>query len=559
MIPIDEAPKLAPFTLRGHNPDVLNTIANLSNDEVFTPPELANQMLDMIEKAWAEGNNGANIWADHTVTFLDPFTKSGVFLREITARLVKGLEEWMPDLQQRVNHILAKQVFGIGITQLTSLLARRSVYCSKSATGKHSIVKTFDRDWGNIWFKRTEHTWVGGTEKVITTDENGKTVLKATNGRCKYCGASQKEYERSDSLESHAYAFIHTDDIKTRMAELFGENMHFDVIVGNPPYQLSDGGFGTSAAPIYQLFVEQAKNLEPRYLAMVTPSRWFSGGRGLDTFREAMLGDNRLRFIEDFPDSNDVFPGTQIKGGVSFWLWDRDNSGEVHVSTHEGAGKISVDTRPLVEPGADVFIRYNTAVPILKKVMKATTGNELPLALEPEKRFMELVSSAKPFGLRTFFKGKQNPFSGAVKIYENGGVGFVDRGQITKNDELVDQWKILIPRAGSGSDSFPHSILGRPFISEPGSASTETYNCIGPFSSKTVCENAISYITTRVFRFLVLLHKSSQDANRGVYSFVPIQDFSKSWTDEELYAKYNLTDEEISFIESMVRPMELGE
>ena len=259
----------ASFTLRGRNPDVLTCIANLSNDEVFTPPEFANRMLDTLAEAWAANNGGADLWADSTVRFLDPCTKSGVFLREITSRLTKGLAAEIPDLQKRVDHILTKQVFGIGITHLTSLLARRSVYCSKHANGKHSIAKGFASDAGNIWFERMEHTWV--------------------DGRCKYCGASQKTFDRGEGLETHAYAFIHTDDIKTRVAELFGGNMQFDVIIGNPPYQLDDGGYGTSAAPIYQLFVEKALDLDPRYAVFVTPSRWMAGGKGLDKYRERML------------------------------------------------------------------------------------------------------------------------------------------------------------------------------------------------------------------------------------------------------------------------------
>ena len=245
--------KQVSFTLRGRNPDVLTCIANLSNDEVFTPPELANRMLDMLAEAWAADHGGASLWADKTVRFLDPFTKSGVFLREIASRLTQGLAQQIPDLQERVNHILTQQVFGIGITRLTSLLARRSVYCSKYANGAHSIAKGFNSDAGNIWFARTEHSW--------------------RNSNCTFCGASQAAMDRGEDLETHAYAFIHTDNIKTRMTELFGGTMQFDVIVGNPPYQLNDGGYGTSAAPIYQLFVEQAKALEPRYLSMVIPAR----------------------------------------------------------------------------------------------------------------------------------------------------------------------------------------------------------------------------------------------------------------------------------------------
>ena len=292
----------ASFTLRSRNPDVLTCIANLSNDEVFTPPEFANRMLDTLAEAWATDHNGANLWADQMVKFLDPCTKSGVFLREITKRLNEGLAAGIPDLEKRVDHILTKQVFGIGITNLTSLLARRSLYCSKYANGEHSIAKGFKSDAGNIWFERTEHAWA--------------------DGKCTYCGASEKAFERGESLETHAYAFIHTDDIKARIAELFGDDMQFDVIIGNPPYQLDDGGYGTSAAPIYHRFVEQAKKLEPRYLSLVIPARWFAGGKGLDEFRGSMLADDRLRSIDDYLSASDVFPGVGLKGGVCYFLWD---------------------------------------------------------------------------------------------------------------------------------------------------------------------------------------------------------------------------------------------
>jgi site-specific DNA-methyltransferase (adenine-specific) len=339
----------ASFTLRGRNPDVLTCIANLSNDEVFTPPELANRMLDMLTEAWGNDHGDANLWADKNVRFLDPFTKSGVFLREITRRLTLGLAQEIPDLQERVNHILTQQVFGIGITRLTSLLARRSVYCSKHANGAHSVVQGFDNDAGNIWFERIEHAWV--------------------HGKCTFCGASQAAMDRGEALETHAYAFIHTDNIKTRMTELFGDDMQFDVIIGNPPYQLTDGGYGTSAAPIYQLFVEQAKALEPRYLSMVIPARWFAGGKGLDEFRESMLADNRLRSIADYLSAADVFPGVGLKGGVCYFLWNRDHPGLCDVSTHFKDWPVSTATRPLMENGADIFIRFNEGLSILKKVM----------------------------------------------------------------------------------------------------------------------------------------------------------------------------------------------
>ncbi len=550
----------AAFELRGRNPDVLTCIANLSNDEVFTPPEFANQMLDTLAATWADSNDGANIWADKTVRFLDPFSKSGVFLREITTRLTLGLAEEIPDLADRVDHILTKQVFGIGITTLTSLLARRSLYCSKYANGPHSIAKSFKTEEGNIWFERTEHTWVGGSKPVLTADEHGNPVERYKNGKCKYCGASQTEYARGGDLETHAYAFIHTDDIKARIAELFGEKMQFDVIIGNPPFQLNDGGFGTSAAPLYHHFVSQAKALQPRMLAMITPARWFVGGKGLDEFRRAMLLDDRLRTINDFPNSNDVFPGTQIKGGVCYFLWERDTPGDVTVNTHDQTQIISSASRPLLEPGAAVFIRYNEGVGILKKVLAIdlSTAAEHAAATLPEQiQFRSLVSARKPFGFDTTFSGTSDCDEGDLTVYRKGGIGYVKRGAVSTGRHLIDEWKVFIPRAGSGSDSFPHPILGRSFVGAPGTISSETYLCIGPLRSECEASNLRTYVATRLLRFLVLLHKASQDTTRAVYSFVPLQDFSHPWTDEQLYAKYGITDDEVAFIESMIRPMEL--
>lgn len=530
----------ASFSLRGRNPDVLTCIANLSNDEVFTPPEFANRILDTLAAAWAANHGGANLWADKSVRYLDPFTKSGVFLREITSRLTEGLKYEIPDLQQRVNYILSQQVFGISITHLTSLLARRSVYCSKFANGKHSVAKSFTAEQGNIWFERTEHTW--------------------QDGKCVFCGASEKTLNRGRGFETHAYAFIHTDDINTRTAELFGGDMQFDVIIGNPPYQLDDGGYGTSAAPIYQRFVEQAKKLEPRFLSMIIPARWFAGGKGLDEFREAMLSDNRMREINDYLTASDVFPGVGLKGGVCYFLWDRDNPGLCRVATHFKDWPVSTATRPLLEEGADVFIRFNEGLSVLKKVVAVESDQDKSLSLPENKRFDRLVSSRKPFGLDTVFKGKAKKGARDLAVYKRGGIGYIVRRQITANTHLIDKWKVYVGRAAPGTgnrDTYPHRIIGTPFVGEPGSISSETYLCIGPFDSKDEAECVLSYLTCRLTRFLILLHKPSQDTTRKVYTFVPTQDWTKRWADADLYAKYGLTASEISFIEKIVRPMEL--
>jgi Eco57I restriction-modification methylase len=534
----------ANFSLRGRNPDVLTCIANLSNDEVFTPPELANRMLDMLAQAWAADHDGADLWADKSVRFLDPCTKSGVFLREITSRLTQGLAHEIPDLQKRVDHILKNQVFGIGVTRLTSLLARRSVYCSKHANGQHSIGKAFKTGAGNIWFERLEHDWVKDGDK----------------GKCSYCGASQAALDRGAELETHAYAFIHTDDIKARMAELFGANMQFDVIIGNPPYQLNDGGYGTSAAPIYQMFVEQAKALEPRYLSMIIPARWFAGGKGLDEFRESMLTDDRLRSIDDYLTASDVFPGVGLKGGVCYFLWNKDHRGNCKVATHFKDWPVFTAERRLLEDGADIFIRFNEGLSILKKVIAHETKQSVSLALPAKKRFDQLVSSLRPFGLRTFFRGNKKKTAGDVLVYQNGGTAYVSKSETTGGENLIDKWKIYIGRAAPGTgnkDTYPHRIISTPFIGEPGSICSETYLCIGPFESKDEAESALSYLTCRLTRLLILLHKPSQDTTRKVYTFVPTQKWNKLWSDKDLYAKYGITESEIEFIEKVVRPMDL--
>jgi site-specific DNA-methyltransferase (adenine-specific) len=493
-----------------------------------------------LEQAWAARNGGASIWADKTVTFLDPFTKSGVFLREIAKRLIAGLEAEIPDLQERVDHILTKQVFGIATTRITALLARRSLYCSKHATGPHSVARGFgDNDDGNIWFERMEHVPEGD--------------------RCRYCGATGELLKRGVHEENYAYAFIHTADIKVRVSELFGGKMQFDVIIGNPPYQLNTEGHGTQARPIYQDFVEQAKALEPRFLSMIIPARWFSGGMGLDDFREAMLSDDRVRVIEDYLTASDVFPGVGLKGGVCYFLWDRENRGTCRVSTHYNNLNSNVTERRLLEEGLDVFVRFNEGVSILQKVAKYEGSPEGSLMVPQDKRFIDLVSSIGAFGLDTKFRGKDVGLNDDLAVYRNGGIGYIEREKVSRETHVFDKWKVFVGAAAPGTgnkDTYPHKILSTPFIGKPGTISSWTYNYIGPFDTERQAKSAISYLTCRFTRFLILLHKPSQHTNRKVYTFVPKQTWDRDWTDAELYAKYGLSDDEILFIEKLVRPMD---
>ena len=518
----------ASFTLRGRNPDVLTCIANLSNDEVFTPPEFANRMLDTLAEAWAADHNGASLWADKKVKFLDPFTKSGVFLREITRRLNEGLASEIPDVQMRVDHILTKQVCGIAITHLTSLLARRSLYCSKHANGAHSVARSFTTEKGNIWFERMEHTWDGA--------------------KCHYCGAPKAIFDRKKGMENHAYAFIHTNNIKTRIAELFGDGMQFDVIVGNPPYQMTGGAGGSSDSSIYHLFVQQALKLGPRYTCMVIPSRWMAGGRGLDEFRAEMLNSGHLRRLTDFPDSGDAFPGVQIKGGVCYFLWDGSHNGTCDVTRVSGGNEHIQKSRKLGE--FDIFVRDERALGILRKVLS-----------KKEPSIVELVSGDTPFGVATNFDDwseKSGAGTIALHLINRGKrtVGFVKRAHIHKNTEAIDVWKVLVPKAYGAGEAFPHQILGKEIVAPPPSACTQSYLVVSPFRSERAANSFASYYRTRLFRFLVSPRKITQDALRSTYSWVPQQSWDKAWTDEKLYEKYGISKAEIDFIESMIRPMD---
>lgn len=495
--------------MKNYNPDVLTCLANLSNDEVFTPPVVVNRMLDLLP---------AELWSNPDARFLDPVSKTGVFLREIAKRLMEGLSERIPDRQQRADHIFTRQLFGLAITELTALLSRRSVYCSKQANGPYSVCTAFHDADGNIRFRSTEHTW--------------------QSGRCRYCGASREVYDRDDTLESHAYEFIHTENPETIFSD-----MKFDVIIGNPPYQLSDGGNGASASPLYHRFVRQAQKLKPRYLTMIIPSRWFGGGKGLDDFRREMLNDNHIRVLVDYENASDCFPGVDIAGGVCYFLWDRDNPGlcdVVNIRNNETMHSV----RALNE--FDTFIRHDQAASIVRKV--CAFG---------EPMMSNMVSSSKPFGLRTFVRPQE---SGDILLRWQNGEGPYRRDEITVGRELIDKWKVITSyvgydHAGNPGKDGKRRVFSKIDILPPGTICTETYLVVGNFDTEQEAKNLVAYMKTLFFRFLVAQCMYSHHITKEAYRLVPIQDFSQSWTDEKLYVKYGITDEEFLYIKTTIRTM----
>ncbi len=496
---------------QNYNPDVLNCLANLSSDEVFTQPKLVNDLLNLLPQ---------EIFKDKNTSFLDPVCKTGVFLREIVKRLDKGLEKEIPERQKRINHIFSKQIFGIAITELTALLSRRSVYCSKTANGKYSACDTFNEPNGNIHFERIDHSW--------------------KNDRCVFCGTNKENFERGDELETHAYQFIHTETLR----EIF--KMKFDVIIGNPPYQLSDGGFGKSATPIYHKFVQQAKKLNPRFLTMIIPARWFGGGKGLNHFRTEMLNDNHISKIVDFEDASDVFPGVSVAGGICYFLWERDSTGQCEViNFHNGTKTIS--TRSLNE--FETFIRHSEAVPIIRKIKNKN-----------EKKMSEQVSSYRPFGLRTYVKPQK---SGDIILHWQKGEGPFSRKDITIGVEMIDKWKVISSRSGHEHGGNPgiegkRRVLSKIEILPPGTICTETYLVIGSYDKEKEAKNLVNYMKTFFFRFLVSQLMYSHSITKDTYEFVPVLDMNIKWTDKMLFEQYGLSDEEIQFIKSKIRPMELN-
>jgi site-specific DNA-methyltransferase (adenine-specific) len=494
---------------KAHVPDILDCIANLSSDEVFTPPDVANQVLNLLPE---------DLWSNPDIKILDPCCKTGIFLREAARRFMKGLEEKIPDEEKRREHIFKNMLHGIAITQLTALVSRRSLYYTKEADNKFSVAD-FDNPDGNISYKRMEHDYV--------------------QGKCRICGSPFENLERGDTMENYAYQFIHEQE---------ASEMKFDVVVGNPPYQLQDGGGlkGSSASPIYQLFVNQAFRLKPRYVAMVIPSRWFSGGKGLDEFREQMLSSTNFRELIDYPAAADLFPTVEIKGGVCYFVWDSKYEGPCNVTTNISGQQPTISKRYLGEHG-DTFVRYAEAIPILQKVQSKS------------KKFVdEHVKARKPFGLNSNFADYFDKQSGnSIELYRLGGKSFVKRNQIISNEHLIDEWKVLLGKGYNGGDAFPHQIMGHPLVAAPGSACTETYLILGTFKNKKEAENFAAYVRTRFFRFLVFLRKNTQNMSQSKFRFAPQMDLSISWTDESLYKYFGISKEEISFIESLVREMQI--
>ena len=564
------------------NFDILETITNVGNDEVFTPRRTVDILLDSLPE---------EVWHNPEYKWLNPATKNGIFEREIAIRLDIGLKDIIKDDELRKKHILQDMIFAFGQTKFTSNVARRTLYYCSQANRKCDGVKAKDGHYINgyaigngLWFEDAE-----GNIKTPCTDheyidsKNRKMPISCSieerkKYHCKYCGISgASTYNDINQREKYAYEFLHVYhlNIERYLQERFfkgDKNMKFDIIIGNPPYQLSDGGAQASAKPIYNLFVEKAISLNPKYISMIIPSRWMIGGKGLDEFREKMINDKHISQLHDFLNAKDCFPNNIIMGGVCYFLRDKDYEGECYITSYNDNGKIKTK-RYLKEEKLDIFIRNDILLDIYKKVMqhKSKTFDSIVSARKPYGLEAETMLSPKKFGLPSFSK---NAIKDGYQIF---GLGekqkrtwmYLDKNYpLPKKSPCLGKYKIFIAEAygcrAIGEISCT-PVLSVPVLAYPGQLCTETFLEVGPFDDEMSASNAIKYIKTRFFRALVSIQKQTQHTTQKVYRFVPMQDFTSNsdidWSkeifeiDSQLQNKYKLNDEEKEFIRKNIQEM----
>ncbi len=496
--------------LVANQPDILEVIADLSNDAVFTPPKVVNAVLDLLPD---------EVWSDPSLRWLDPGAKTGVFPREITKRLMVGLAQAIPDETARLEHILREMVFAIATEEITGMMSRRSLYCSKDASGEFSTVRFADPD-GNVWQKLVKHSFT-------------------PKGTCSECGGLQDQLE-SAGRDNKAYALIHGEGRHLLRQEM---DMQFDVIIGNPPYQMDTGGSGRQALPIYQKFIQQAKELNPKYMAWIIPSRWFAGGMGLDGFRTEMLEDDQIRYIVDYLDARECFPGVDIAGGVCYFMWEKGSHGPCVVE-NRWSGKTWQSTRPLNE--FDVFVRMDPAAEIVRKV--TAQGLE---------SMTSIISGVRPFGIPT---SERPTGQGKVHLLSSGGEGLIRSDKVTAGKDMLSKWKVITSKASHDHGGQPDKegrrrVLSKTQVMPPNWVCTESYIVLGAFDTEQEANNCLDYVKTFFVRFLVSTRSLSQDITRDRFAFVPMVDFKKPQTDAALFVKFGIDAKQQDFIKSVIKEM----
>lgn len=488
--------------------------------EVFTAEREVNAMCDLVKHETEKIES----------RFLEPACGDGNFLAVILERKLKTVtEKYKNNACDWKKYSLSAlgSIYGVDILHDNIFACRERLFNIWNEEYKNIFKKECDGETAD--FARTVLNLNIICGNILTMD----SVSGQDGKENKPLSFSEWSFSEGDkSIKHKEYAMSDLVDVC---------KMKFDVIIGNPPYQLNDGGNGASAKPIYHHFVEQAKKLNPKYLSMIIPARWYAGGKGLDFFRKTMINDHRISELHDFVRASDCFSGVEIKGGICYFLWERDYDGMCRVVTHKGDKIISEMKRYMAEKDSDTFIRYNDAVKILRKIKSYG-----------EPTFNGLVSPRKPFAFSTDFsdythtKTKDN----TVFIYARKDSGYISEKRIEKNKEWINRWKVFIPEA-IGAGNMAADVV-KPIVGKPNTVCTETYVVAGPVDTECEALNISGYISTKFFHFLLGLKKITQHTTSKTYSFIPVQDFTTVWTDEKLYRKYGLTDDEINFIESSV-------
>lgn len=522
------------------NFDILETITNVGNDEVFTPRKICDMLLDSLPE---------EVWHNPNYKWLNPATKNGIFEREIAIRLDEGLKEIITDVEVRRKHILQNMIFAIGQTKFTANVARRTLYYCAKANQKCDGIKAKDGHYVN-GFAIGNGTWFNDEEGNIITPQAIHDFDKTS--KCRFCGiGKQSMYIDPSQREQYAYEFIHTYHLALprHLSKIFkgDKNMKFDIIIGNPPYQLKTTSNSSQSIPIYQKFVEQAMSLEPKYICMIIPSRWFAGGMGLDSFRETMLKNRHIKLLVDWVNAKDCFPTLSIGGGVCYFLYDKDYEGVCEVTNIHNGEKSSLK-RGLDEFG-DVFVRHNDAIKILRKIKE-----------KKETSFEKHVSSLSPFGIDSKERGHQVQKPNDKVLFSSEGTSFIDDSCIKTGKEMVNQYKIMVSKvtaehAGEPDKNGQFKVLSTTKMINPNEVCTFSYFVVGASDDKNITENILKYMKTKFFRFLLLLSVTSINLSKDKFRFIPSQDFSKVWTDDELFTKYNINKEEQDYINSLIKEM----
>ena len=520
--------------------DILETITNVGNDEVFTPRKTCEMILDSLPE---------EVWHNPNYRWLNPATKNGIFEREIAIRLDAGLKDIIPDEEARRKHILQDMIYAIGQTKFTSYVARRTLYYCSDANRECDGIKAPDGHYVN-GYAIGNGTWFDDEEGNIKTPRADHVFDK--NGRCIYCRLPKtSKYVDSLQREQYAYEFIHhkPEELLGYLQDLFfkgDRTMTFDIIIGNPPYQLADGGSKASARPIYQLFVQNSIALAPKFLSMIIPARWYAGGKGLNEFRKEMLGCGNIKLLADFPNAKNCFPNCSISGGVCYFLWEKNYHGDCNFISYTNSGNPKKTLKKL--DSFPILIRYPEAEGIVRKIVERDLF----------KSFSELVSTRNPFGFPSSERGVKTPFEHSVRLFSSAGISYVPRADVSDGLNYLDQYKILqstltAEHANEADSTGKFRVLSTLEELSPGDCCTDSYLVIGPFNSPNQSHNCMSYLKTKIVRFLLLLSVSSIHVTRDTYLFVPRVNFEESWTDAKLYKKFGLDKSEIDFIEETIR------